>query len=114
MKYLVQAEAIYAFSIVLNPILANMEAGQQYGPFETLDQAIDFYNGEIVESYSDEGPDVFNGGKKQYQKFFRQGGPLEWMNPLSEAEFATPNRFGHGFHEVAVRFDNIQRISDAI
>lgn len=109
-RYLVNAEATYGFAIVLNPMTGNTENAQQFGTFETLEQAIEFYNSQIVEPYADQGPDVFNGGTKEYRKVFKQGGPLEWMNPLTDAEFQQPNQFGHGFHEVVVRFDNIQRL----
>lgn len=51
---------------------SKIEYRREFGKFDTPDDAVRFYDGEIVESYSDGG----------WQKRFRAGGDLEWANPV--------------------------------
>ena len=109
MRKQIQADGIYGYIWVLNPMMSNIENGTQFGPFETIEEAREFIENERVEPYQDEGPDMFNGGKmgKKYSKTFRKGGQLEWYNPPHSEE---PDHFGHGLHEVLLRVENVMPI----
>lgn len=110
--YQITAVGIFQYILVLNPMMSNTENGQEFGPFNTLQELKDYYQRELVEPYTDEGPNTFDGGTKKYRKTFRKGGPLEWMNPVHEfipvfsqpdinsPEWGKPGHFGHGVHEV--------------
>lgn len=106
-RYHVTGIATYQFLLVLNPMMGNTENGQQFGPFETMEELKAFYDSQLVERYREEGPNTFDGGVKTYSKTFRKGGPLEWMNPLEDTEWTTPGLFGHGVHEILTKVDDI-------
>jgi len=114
MRYFVNAIAEYKFVLVLNSMMGNTEGATEFGPYDTRDQLLTFYEGELVEPYMDEGPDLFDysgsGKTKKYSKTFRKGGPLEWYNPLHGQEFYTPGYYGHGIHEVLVGVDSINKL----
>lgn len=108
MKYRIEANGIYQFWLRLNPMMSNAESGQSFGPFETKEEAIKFYENEKCEPYKDQGPDMFGPGKKTYHKSFKKDGPLEWLNPLHESEFDAPGYFGHGIHEVLSHVEDVR------
>lgn len=112
-RYTIQAVGVYGFVLVLNPMMGNTENYKEFGPFDTKDELMAFYNGEKVDSYSEIGPDLFGSGKKTYNKTFRKGGPLEWMNPLMPTEFDTPGHHGHGVHEILLRVEDAIKLSPA-
>jgi len=105
-RYMITGVGVYGFMLVLNPMMGNTENCKEFGPFDTKEQLMDFYNAEKVELYKDTGPNTFEGGTKVYNKSFKKGGPLEWMNPLWEGEFEKPNYNGHGIHECLLRVEN--------
>ena len=110
MRQQITAIATFEYVLVLNPMTGNTEQGAEFGPFPTRDAALAFYNGEKVENYSEEGPNMFGPEKKKYQKAFRKGGLLEWMNPLHPTELEQPGIFNHGIHEVVTKLDAIQKV----
>ena len=109
-KYSITATATYQLALHLNPMQQNTENYTQFGPFPTMEVLRAFYDNEKVEQYKEEGPDRFGGGTKIYVKSFRKGGPLEWYNPLSEAEWIAPSYHGHGVHEILVNVEDVVRI----
>lgn len=109
-KYQITAIAEYHFLLVLNPMMSNAESCEEFGPFPTREDLLNFYNSQKVEPYMDEGPDMFgNVTVKQYRKTFEKGGLLEWMNPLEESEFETPGYNGHGIYEILAKLDQVQK-----
>ena len=112
-RFNIQAIGIYGFALVLNPMTGNIENRKEFGPFETKEELMQFYNGEKVEVYKDEGPNMFGGGVKNYTKSFRKNGPLEWMNPLMIDEFDKPGYHGHGIFEVLLRVEEVVKTSAA-
>lgn len=106
-SYQITAIGDYQFYIILQPMMGNTEGKKEFGPFNTREELMAFYNAEKVEPYSEEGPNMFGDGPKQYRKSFRKGGPLEWMNPLMESEFEAPGWHGHGIYEVISNVRNI-------
>ncbi len=102
-KYIITGEVITGWFLVLNPMRSNAENRAKFGPYETAEAAKAFHSAELVPAYSDTAPDSFNvGSNKTYRKSFRAGGPLEWMNPLTENELITPGAFGHGIFEFEI------------
>ncbi len=110
-RYNIQAVGIYGFVLVMNPMMGNTENQKEFGPFDTTEELMAFYNREKVEPYKDEGPNMFGPGVKTYHKSFRKGGPLEWMNSLTPREFEAPGYFGHGVREVLLRVEEVMKIS---
>jgi len=113
-RYKINAVAEYGFILVLNPMMGNTENQKEFGPFETKDQLMSFYNGEKTELYREEGPNMFGPDPKTYSKSFKKDGPLEWMNPLMESEFETPGHHGHGIHEVILSVNDIEKIEEIL
>lgn len=100
-----------SYILVLNPMTGNTENTAKFGPFPSKEVALQFHDSERVEVYSDEGPNLFDGGVKNYHKTFRQGGPLEWMNPLTDEEREVIGRYGHGVHECIMDIVSFQKVS---
>lgn len=112
-EYRITGIATYRYYIRLNPIMGKMEDIQHVGEFNTMEEALAFYNGEKVEPYQELGPDHYDpiaGTTKMYLKHFKKGGPLEWCNPLLPPEFNIPGRFGHGIVEDVVNVRDILRV----
>jgi hypothetical protein len=100
----------YKYVLVLNPMMSNVESCQEFGPFDTAEQARSFYDQHLApEPYTEEGPNMFGDGVKKYSKMFRKDSPLEWNNPLYGNEWETPNHWGHGLHEVITSVTNVER-----
>lgn len=109
-KYDISAIGVYQYLLILNPMMSNTESIQEFGPFTTREEAIEFYNSHKVDPYVEDGPDLFGNVKtKKYSKCFAKGSCLEWMNPLQTDEFEIPGYHGHGIHEVLVTLENIQK-----
>lgn len=111
-KYQITGVGHYVYYFVLNSMMANAEQGAKFGPFDTKELARAAYDAELVEPYSEEGPDLFDYGNerttpKMYRKVFRKGGWLEHFNPLEPHEWETPGIFGHGLYEV---LDNVTNV----
>jgi hypothetical protein len=115
MRYQVSAVATYGYGLALQTMMGASEGGQQFGPFHSLEAARPFYDAEKVEPYDDEGPDLYEGGKKTYRKNFRKGGPLEWCNPFNDqinwnCPEGSVSPWGHGIHLVLMHVDGVQRL----
>lgn len=109
-KYQLLATGVYEYFLILNPMMSNTESVQEFGPFLTREEVLEFYNSHKVDPYIEEGPDLFgNVDVKTYSKCFAKGSCLEWMNPLKVEEFEIPGYYGHGIHEVLVTLENIQK-----
>jgi hypothetical protein len=98
MKEIATVEVDVNYYLVLNPMMGNAENTQQFGPFESKDAVVSFYQSELVEPYEGKGPDMFGEGQKKYQKTFREGGDLEWMNPLYNIDEIDMHH--HGIHRM--------------
>lgn len=112
--YTAQVEVTTVFYLVLNPMTSNTETLSDTGPFNTRQEAIEFYESQRVEPYREEGPDMFSFGSntKMYTKYFRKGSVLEWMNPTDlEALQNGPNVFNQGIHSVVSKTHILQRLS---
>lgn len=109
-RYKLDCVGEFGFNLVLNPMQGNIEGYKRFGVFLTREEAIAFYQAEVVESYRESGPSTFGPGDKTYLKHFRKGGPLEWFNPLTEAEFEQQNSFGHGLEEVLIQVTQINKL----
>lgn len=79
------------FILALNPMQGNTENRSILAWSYSREALVKFVNDEIVEPYSDEGPDTFNGGTKKYQKWHRKGGPLEWYNRADDPIYSGPD-----------------------
>lgn len=107
-KYQITGIGEYQWILVLNPMMSNTESGQEFGPFNTREELLAFYNSFKVEPYVDEGPDMFGHLEvKKYHKTFSKGSPLEWMNPLRDDELEQPGYHGHGIYEVLVNVEQV-------
>jgi hypothetical protein len=91
-----QFEVETGYILVMNPIYGKAEQQVVCGQFETHQEALDFHDSLIVEPYMD----------GHYRKSFKQGSPLELMNPLSHWERYNVGTFGHGIH----KFESVIRI----
>lgn len=107
--YNVKGVIEFGYVLVLNPMMSNMESGMPF-EFPSPEEAKRFYEGELVEPYDDEGPNLFDGGRKTYRKTFRKGGPLEMLNPLMPDEWEQPNRYGHGLHEIIKDIHELEKL----
>ncbi len=118
-RFYVNGIAEYAIVLVLNGIMHNADQpGTEFGPFDTIELARQFYNSHLVEPYIDSGPNMnYSGGsngtcaglQRTYHKTFRKGSPLEHYNPLSEEQWNCPDINGFGIHEVLTRITDVQR-----
>lgn len=108
------------FYLVLNPMTSNTQSQQGFGPWPSKQALRDWYNTQLAEeSYTDEGPDMFNHGQtKKYRKVFKKGSALEWMNPLGlgltppglelrTEDWGQLESHGHGVHEMIVGMSEV-------
>lgn len=104
--YKITGEGYYKYRLLLNPMMGGVEQCVEILTAETMAEIKAFYDSQLVEPYSDEGPDCYQFGStpqtKTYHKSFRKGGPLEWYNPLSNPQWDNEEGFrdqwGHGVH----------------
>lgn len=77
------------FVLIMNDMREpNVENVRAVKVAENRQELVDFYFGELSESYND--------GK--WGKAFKKGGPLEWYNPVGD--IVKIGLFGDGIHEV--------------
>jgi len=108
-RALIQAEVELEYFLALNSMIANTEQLTPFGPFPSREDALAFYDAEKVEPYTEPGENGFTGLPTTWGKTFRKGGPLEWMNPLTDTEReAAEPPFGRGVHERLGRTYNVQ------
>jgi hypothetical protein len=91
--------------IILNDMRGPAEGRTSFGPFENKLKAESWMGMQLApEPYTDEGPNLYPSGPriKTYHKRFEKGSELEWMNPLTDAERATPGTWAHGFWKLSV------------
>jgi hypothetical protein len=98
-RYQISGTAIYGALIFLQPQKDFFPPvnRKQFGPFYTLEEARAFYDAEKVEPWDHTVPcDRRAGEFVVTTRYFRQGGPLEKMNPLDADQWVdgTP---GHAF-----------------
>ena len=108
-RYHLTAIGDYQHVLRLNPMMGNTEQVQEFGPFPDFAAALAYHDSEKVEPYTDEGPNPFNGGTRQYQKNFRKGSRLEWMNPLRPEERAGRPQYEQGIFEVLVNVTEVMK-----
>jgi hypothetical protein len=87
---------IYYF--VMNPVTDMAESGRIAMMSYDRDKLMAVYQSEIVEVYSDD----------RFRKSFRQGGPLEWYNPIWGMDQV--NSYGHGLHSDWVDQENLNTL----
>ena len=110
-RYLVTGVEETGVLLVLNPMRVTPESRASFGIYPNKQAALAFYNSELAsQPYSEEVPSGYSGDALTYRKVFKKGGPLEWMNPLSESEMKSPSGLGHGFHEIVVGFTEQSRV----
>lgn len=88
-----------SFVLWLNMMRNRVESRTEVARFDTREEAIAFYKGELVEHYTDEGPNFLGDDTQPYRKYFRKGGPLEWFNPIMEEDLQGLNHRGFGIEE---------------
>jgi hypothetical protein len=98
-RALIQAEVELEYWLVLNLMRDKAQSQRGFGPFPSKEAALAYHDGELVEPWTDEGPNGFDGTIQTYTKRFRKGSELEWMNPLEQSERDVPGTFGHGIYE---------------
>jgi hypothetical protein len=86
------------YYLVMNPVTDRAESGRIAMMSYDRDKLISTYQSERVEVYSDD----------RFRKSFRQGGPLEWFNPLYSMEGS--DTFGHGLQIDWVDSENVETI----
>lgn len=90
---LVQQAKIYY--LIMNPVTDRVESGRIVMMSTRKENLISSYENERVAIYND----------GNFSKVFRQGGPLEWYNPVWTFEGVDP--FGHGLSEDWVDVENL-------
>ena len=93
-----QKEPVYvSYVLYMNPMMGRTEDVRSIKRFPSIEAARQFYDGEMVPSYQDEGRNAFGwGGSKTYCKSFKKGGPLEWYNPLYGKWWLGRDHYGQG------------------
>ena len=89
------ANVTHVFALVLNPMRGRAEESRMLAVSESAAELTAFVEAERVEPYPD----------GEWQRSFRQGGPLEWFNP---APLYGTDSFGHGIIEL--RKDGWRRV----
>jgi hypothetical protein len=87
------------YYLVMNPVTDRAESGRIAMMSYDRDKLIAAYQSEYVESYQDD----------RFRKVFRQGGPLEWYNPIWGMDQV--DGFGHGLHTDWVDHENIDTLT---
>ena len=98
MKFIIEIPIEIGWFFLLNPMRGRTEECRQFGPYETKEIAIDYYNSMKVETYRENGDSPW-GGDTVWRKNFAKGSEFEWMNPLHPSEFNISGPFGHGLIE---------------
>ena len=87
-----QAKVYY---LIMNPVTDRAESGRIAMMSTSRQNLISAYENEQVAIYDD----------SNFRKVFKQGGPLEWYNPVWTFDGVDP--FGHGLSEDWVDMENL-------
>jgi hypothetical protein len=87
-----QAKVYY---LIMNPVTDKAESGRIAMMSTSRENLISAYENEQVAIYDD----------NNFRKVFKQGGPLEWYNPVWTFDGVDP--FGHGLSEDWVDMENL-------
>ncbi len=87
-----QAKVYY---LIMNPVTDRAESGRIAMMSTNRQNLISAYENEQVAIYDD----------SNFRKVFKQGGPLEWYNPVWTFDGVDP--FGHGLSEDWVDMENL-------
>jgi hypothetical protein len=91
-------EQVKIYYFVMNPVTDRAEYGSIAMMSYDRDKLIAAYHSEYVERYQDD----------RFQKVFRQGGPLEWYNPIWDMDQV--DSFGHGLYSFWVDQENLNSL----
>ena len=91
--------ATTAYVLVLNPMRDRTEAQRAVAASESRDELLTFWRGERVDPYKD----------GNWNKVYRQDGPLEWFNPPWSEDDARADDYGNGIIEL--RRDGWRRVA---
>jgi hypothetical protein len=98
--YHITGTAEIGYWLALNLMRDRLENITLFGPYDTKEAALAYHDGELAAEPWD---DVQEGAghigyAKTWRKVFKKGSPLEWMNPLHQAEREEPGFHQHGVH----------------
>jgi hypothetical protein len=91
-------EQVKVYFLIMNPVTDKAESGRITMMSTSRQDLITAYENEQVAIYDD----------GNFRKGFKQGGPLEWYNPVWTFEGVDP--FGHGLSEDWVDMQNLPNI----
>lgn len=86
------------FYLVMNPVTDRAETGRITVMSDSKERLIKYYEDQFVPVYDD----------GNFRKVFKQGGPLEWYNPLWTLDGL--DTFGHGLKEEWVQLNNLDTL----
>lgn len=83
------------FYLMMNPVYDRAEAARVFGPFDTLQEAVDYYNSQLIRDVENN-PTTESKDDDPYIRSFIPG-PLRNMNRLKLSNLAgDPGPFNHG------------------
>jgi hypothetical protein len=88
-------EQVKVYYLIMNPVTDKAESGRIAMMSTSRENLISAYENEQVAIYDD----------SNFRKVFKQGGPLEWYNPVWTFDGVDP--FGHGLSEDWVDMENL-------
>ena len=88
-------QQVKIYYLIMNPVTDRAESGK-IAIMSTSRQ-------NLISAYENEQVAIYNDGN--FSKVFKQGGPLEWYNPVWTFEGVDP--FGHGLSEDWVDMENL-------
>ncbi len=91
-------QQVKVYFLIMNPVTDRAESGKIAMMSTSRDGLISAYENERVDVYDD----------GNFRKVFKQGGPLEWFNPVWT--FEGKDTFGHGLSEDWVEMENLNYI----
>ena len=89
---------VKVYFLIMNPVTDRAESGRIAMMSTSRENLITAYENEHVAVYDD----------GNFRKVFKQGGPLEWYNPVWTFDGVDP--FGHGLSEDWVDMQNLPHI----
>ena len=93
-------QQVKIYYLIMNPVTDRAESGRI--------AMMSTSKADLISAYENESVAVYDDGN--FRKVFKQGGPLEWYNPVWTFEGVDP--FGHGLSEDWVDVDNLQQLKD--
>ncbi len=93
-------QQVKVYYLIMNPVTDRAESGRITMMSTIRQNLITSYENELVAVYDD----------GNFRKVFKQGGPLEWYNPVWTFEGVDP--FGHGLSEDWVDMDNLEQLKN--